>query len=223
MSDTAVQARPMPRFKTLYNDQIKAQLQSDLGLGNVMEVGRTGTRIHTPIPYEVGKKVHLQLGYRGDLVELEGTVRWCRQAEVGETRDALASYDVGIAFSRVGEVAADSLWRTLAVYVDDRTVTCMKRFKFGGTIMNKDYSLATPNAKVLLFDDKQPEAVYVKYAPAKGQRIHQQVFKTSKVAVKGVKAKGVQLTVKKIKTIGTKPPRNWDDDAVGNRGAMIDL
>jgi large subunit ribosomal protein L5 len=38
MTDTAT--RTLPRLKAVYNDQIRDQLKSDLGLGNVMEVPR---------------------------------------------------------------------------------------------------------------------------------------------------------------------------------------
>ncbi len=38
MTDTAT--RTLPRLKAVYNDQLRDQLQSDLGLGNVMEVPR---------------------------------------------------------------------------------------------------------------------------------------------------------------------------------------
>jgi large subunit ribosomal protein L5 len=38
MTDTA--SRTLPRLKAVYNDQIRDQLKSDLGLGNVMEVPR---------------------------------------------------------------------------------------------------------------------------------------------------------------------------------------
>ncbi|MEM7394746.1 MAG: DNA topoisomerase IV subunit A, partial [Verrucomicrobiota bacterium] len=111
--------------------------------------------------------------------------------------------------------------KVMTVVYTDHLLTCLKRFSFGGAILNKDYSCTSPEGRVILFDDSQPEEIYLKYSPAKGQRIHQQVFKTSKAAVKGVKAKGVQLTVKKIKSISTKKPRNWDESAVGSQGAVI--
>ncbi len=40
MSDTATQARPRPRLKTVYNEQIRDQLKADLELGNIMQVPR---------------------------------------------------------------------------------------------------------------------------------------------------------------------------------------
>jgi large subunit ribosomal protein L5 len=37
---TAVEAPPVPRLKTRYNDELRAQLKEQLGLGNIMEVPR---------------------------------------------------------------------------------------------------------------------------------------------------------------------------------------
>ncbi len=37
---TATTERPAPRLKLRYADQLRSQLQSDLGLGNVMQVPR---------------------------------------------------------------------------------------------------------------------------------------------------------------------------------------
>ena len=54
----------------------------------------------------------------------------------------------------------------------------IKRFRFGGLIRNKDYRLAPekPKSKILFFQEGCPDTIYVKYKPAKGQRINQQYF-----------------------------------------------
>ncbi len=110
----------------------------------------------------------------------------------------------------------------LAVYRDE-AVTYMKRFSFGGVILNRDYSCIPDRAELLLFDAADPNELYVKYAKEKRQRINQQIFHPERIAVKGVKAKGLQMTVKKIKTITTKKPRNWDNEEAGPRGAVMDF
>jgi len=104
------------------------------------------------------------------------------------------------------------------VYTADR-VTYMKRFALGGFIMNKEYTCATDGAAVRFFADDDPAELYVKYKPAKGQRIHQQLFNLHDIPVKGSKAKGNQMTVKRIAKLSTTKPRNWDDS--GPAGAMI--
>ena len=109
---------------------------------------------------------------------------------------------------------------TLAYRAPDQ-ITYLKRFSFGGTILNKEYSCTTPRSKVLLFLDRTPEEIYVRYEPAKGQRIHQQVFLPQELPVKGVKARGSMLSIKKVSTIGTRKPRNWDEAQKSPRGALF--
>jgi topoisomerase-4 subunit A len=110
----------------------------------------------------------------------------------------------------------------LAVYTLDG-VSYMKRFTFGGAIMNRDYEYAPPGAQVLLLADNQPSELFVRYKPAKNQRIHRQVFDPGTVPVRGVKARGNQITVKKIAAIDTQKPRTWDRGQSGPRGVALDF
>lgn len=106
-----------------------------------------------------------------------------------------------------------------AVYTDSR-ITYLKRFQIGGAIMNREYYLSQgEKSKIQLLVDGTPEAIYVKYNPAKGQRINQQRFKPSDIAVKGVKSRGNRMTTKSIKYIGAEPGRWWD---ANDDGAMPD-
>ncbi|QBG46128.1 DNA topoisomerase IV subunit A [Verrucomicrobia bacterium S94] len=101
------------------------------------------------------------------------------------------------------------------VYTDAR-ITYLKRFKIGGAIMNREYYMSQgEKSKLKLLADGTPEAIYVKYNPAKGQRIHQQKFNPSDIAVKSVKSRGNRMTTKSIKYIGTEPGRWWDPDDAG--------
>ena len=68
------------------------------------------------------------------------------------------------------------------VYTHQKS-TYIKRFKFGGTIMNRDYRLAPEKAKIILLEEGCPEEIYVRYRPAKGQRIHQQFFKIDYIVI----------------------------------------
>ena len=112
----------------------------------------------------------------------------------------------------------------------DREMTCVythqkatyiKRFKFGGTIMNRDYQLAPEKSKILLLLEGCPEEIYLRYRPAKGQRIHQQFFKTEGLLVKGAKARGNRLTTKSIQYIDTKPGRWWRTDEDTPQGVLL--
>jgi len=100
-------------------------------------------------------------------------------------------------------------------------ITFMKRFTLGGTILNKDYRCTpTGDAEIRLFSADKPKEIYVKYRKEKRQRIHQQIFHADRIPVKGVKARGSQMTVKTIRSIGAVKPRGWDK-APTPRGAFI--
>ncbi|MBQ2632437.1 MAG: DNA topoisomerase IV subunit A [Kiritimatiellae bacterium] len=115
----------------------------------------------------------------------------------------------------------------------------IKRFRFGGLIRNKDYRLAPekPKSKVLFFQEGCPETIYVKFKPAKGQKIHQQHFlphelvdrvnretgKTEKqevVPIRSATAKGKQLTTKPIARIGSAKGSWWDDREPPSKGVL---
>lgn len=102
-------------------------------------------------------------------------------------------------------------------------VTCLKRFTFGGAIMNREYFCTPKAAKVHLFFQGCPKEIFVKYRPAKNQRIHQQVFNAKDAQVKGVKSRGQQMTVKKIASVSTVKPRKWDAKGDSPRGVTMDV
>jgi len=111
----------------------------------------------------------------------------------------------------------------LCVYTHNQT-SYIKRFTFGGCIQNKEYSLCPKGKnKLLLLEEGAPEEVFVKFAPMKNQRVHQLKVKVADYAVKGAKTKGNQLTAKKIKNLGTKKPKNWDDESDLDPNAVLDF
>ncbi|MFA6172661.1 MAG: hypothetical protein WC701_03160, partial [Kiritimatiellales bacterium] len=124
----------------------------------------------------------------------------------------------------------DSNLQYYAIFDRDREMTCVythqrdtyiKRFTFGGAIMNRDYQLAPEGSKILFFQEGCPDELYLRYRPAKGQRIHQQFFKIKDLAVKGSKAKGNRLTTKSVQYIDTKPGRWWRDDEEAPQGVLL--
>ena len=110
----------------------------------------------------------------------------------------------------------------LIVYTLDK-FTYIKRFTFGGSILNKNYQVVPEGGEILLCTDEMPENIFLKYRPKKNQRINQQVFTTSDVIVKGVKSRGNQLTSKAVARIATSKPRWWKDDESGSKGKILDL
>lgn len=99
----------------------------------------------------------------------------------------------------------------------NREATYLKRFTFGGSILNKIYHCIPPKSKILFFEPGTPAEIYVKYKPAPYQKVNQQLANPSQVLVKGVKSRGIQLSIKEVSSINSKPPRGWDPDAPTTR------
>ncbi|HEX4121024.1 MAG TPA: DNA topoisomerase IV subunit A [Verrucomicrobiae bacterium] len=95
----------------------------------------------------------------------------------------------------------------------NREATYLKRFTFGGTIMNKEYFCIPPKSKVLYFEPDTPAELYIRYKPAPYQKINQQTCKPADVEVKGPKTRGRQISIKEVSAISAKPPRGWDSEA----------
>ena len=114
----------------------------------------------------------------------------------------------------------------------DREYTCVyeeplygfayvKRFTFGGLIRNKEYRLAPPKSKMLYFAEGCPEHLYVKFKPAKGQKIHQQMFDPKEVAVRGSSARGIQMTTKPIARCASAKGAWWDESEAPSKGVLL--
>ncbi len=115
----------------------------------------------------------------------------------------------------------------------------IKRFRFGGLIRNRDYRLAPekPKSKILLLQKGCPDTIYVKYKPAKGQRINQQYFlpkeqvervsretgkpeKKDVVEIRSATTKGKQLTTKPIARVSGTKGSWWDDTEPPSKGVL---
>lgn len=92
--------------------------------------------------------------------------------------------------------------------------TYAKKFQFGGAIQNKEYSLIpVPKGRILILEEGEPEKFYIKFKPAKGQRVHQLEFDCKTLEVRGAKTWGNQVTFKGVESASTKMPRGWEDAA----------
>ena len=103
--------------------------------------------------------------------------------------------------------------RVFTLAYTNRDATYLKRFTFGGTILNKLYHCIPPKSKILFFEPDTPETIYIKYKPAAYQKIHQQTCSPKEVTVKGAKTRGNQISIKEVSSINSKPPRGWDPEA----------
>ena len=95
----------------------------------------------------------------------------------------------------------------------DRNASYLKRFTFGGTILNKVYHCIPEKSRILLFIPDTPKVLYVRYKPAPHQKVSQQTCDPSKVEVRTPKTLGRQLSIKDISSVTPEPTRGWDDSA----------
>jgi topoisomerase-4 subunit A len=103
----------------------------------------------------------------------------------------------------------------------NREATYLKRFTFGGTILNKVYHCIPPKSKVLFFEPDTPAELYIKYKPAPYQKINQQTCDPAEVEVKGPKTRGRQISIKDVSSINSKPSRGWDPEAATTKLQFI--
>ena len=80
------------------------------------------------------------------------------------------------------------------------------------------------------FRDGLPERMYVKFKPAKSQRIHQQIFELGAppkdaegegLAVRGASSRGRQMTSKAIARLAIEKPAWWDDSEEVSKGVLF--
>jgi topoisomerase-4 subunit A len=95
----------------------------------------------------------------------------------------------------------------------DRKASYLKRFKFGGTILNKAYLCIPDKSRILFFAEETPKVLYVRYKPAPHQKINQQTCDPSKIEIKSPKTRGRQISIKDISSVTADPTRGWDEKA----------
>jgi topoisomerase IV subunit A len=103
--------------------------------------------------------------------------------------------------------------RVFTAAYTNREATYLKRFTFGGMILNKVYHCIPPKSKILFFEPDTPAQLYIRYKPAPYQRINQQTCNPAEVEVKGAKTRGRQISIKDVSSINSAPSRGWDPEA----------
>ncbi len=103
--------------------------------------------------------------------------------------------------------------RVFTLAYTNREATYLKRFTFGGTILEKVYHCIPLKSKILFFEPDTPAQLYIRYKPAAYQKINQQTCKPSEVEVKGAKTRGRQISIKDVSSINSQPSRGWDAEA----------
>ena len=95
----------------------------------------------------------------------------------------------------------------------DRNASYLKRFKFGGAILDREYFCIPEKSRILFFAPDTPKVLYVRYKPAPHQKINQQTCDPSKIEVKSAKTRGRQISIKDIGSVTADPTRGWDEKA----------
>jgi len=103
--------------------------------------------------------------------------------------------------------------RVFTLAYTNRDATCLKRFIFGGIILNKEYFCIPEKSRILFLEPDTPEQLYIRYKPVPHQKVHQQTCRPAEVDVKSPKTLGRQISIKDVSSITSKPTRGWDPEA----------
>jgi topoisomerase-4 subunit A len=111
--------------------------------------------------------------------------------------------------------------RVMTLAYTNREASYLKRFTFGGTILNKEYFCIPPKSRILFFEPETPAELFIRYKAAPYQKINQQTCRPSQVEVKGPKTRGRQISIKEVAAINSRPPRGWDAEAATTKLEFI--
>ncbi|MCP3978078.1 MAG: DNA topoisomerase IV subunit A [bacterium] len=106
----------------------------------------------------------------------------------------------------------------VVIYRDEDGLHHLKRFAFGGTILNREYRCAPPRSTIVFLSESDPRVIYVRYKNAGGQ-----AFDLADVAPRNVKTRGKLMTSKTIESIHASRPRGWSDKRFGRPRSLLDL
>jgi topoisomerase-4 subunit A len=82
--------------------------------------------------------------------------------------------------------------------------TFIKKFAFGGAIMNRDYFCAQEDAKIKFFSDRPITELRLKYRHAKGTRVDEQMIAMKDVQIRGPKSRGIQVTRRTVTSVSPR-------------------
>ena len=80
----------------------------------------------------------------------------------------------------------------------------IKRFAFGGAIMNRDYSCTHEDAKIKFISDRSITELRLKYRHEKGTRVDEHTVALKDIQVRGPKSRGIQVTKRRVTSVNTR-------------------
>ena len=111
--------------------------------------------------------------------------------------------------------------------------TYLKRFAFGGTILNKEYRCAPLKSRLILLTSEPLERVYLKYKPLRPKRPggplprgkealqpDEQVHELADVPVQTAKTLGMLISHKSVDWVKTSRPRGWNENGSAGGGEL---
>lgn len=113
--------------------------------------------------------------------------------------------------------------RVFTLAYSTRDAVYLKRFTFGGTILDKEYTCVPPGEKcrVHFLAPDTPATLYIRYKPAPRQKINQQTCAPAEIEVRGPRTRGRQISIKEVASITAEPTRGWDPDAPTTRVVLV--
>ena len=103
----------------------------------------------------------------------------------------------------------------------NRDASYLKRFTFGGTILDKAYCCIQEKSRILFFAPDTPKLLYIRYKPAPHQKVNQQTCDPAEVDVKSPRTLGRQLSIKDISSVTAEPTRGWDENATTTKIVFV--
>jgi topoisomerase-4 subunit A len=103
----------------------------------------------------------------------------------------------------------------------NRDASYLKRFAFGGTILDKAYSCIPEKSRILFFAADTPKLLYIRYKPAPHQKVSQQTCDPTEVDVKSPRTLGRQISIKDISSVTAEPTRGWDEQATTTKIVFV--
>jgi topoisomerase-4 subunit A len=80
----------------------------------------------------------------------------------------------------------------------------LKRFAFGGAIMNRDYFCTQEGAKIKFITDRAVNELRLKYRHTKGARVDEQTYAAKDIQVRGPKSRGIQVTKRTVISVNVR-------------------
>jgi topoisomerase-4 subunit A len=94
--------------------------------------------------------------------------------------------------------------RVFTIVYNTEKAAFLKRFVFGGAIMNRDYSCAQEGSKIKYISDQASKQLLLKYRHIKGARIGEQTFDPNAFAVRGPKSRGIQVAKRTVTSVSAR-------------------